>query len=49
MKVVAQNEMKCYIKLYVKNNFDKIKIINYINNLAKEIELNCEFSLQMDE
>ena len=47
--MIAQNEMKCYIKLYVKNNFDKTKILNYINNLAKEIELNCEFSLQTDE
>ena len=44
----AQNDMKCYVKLYAKKELDKGKLKEMLHNIADDIELNCDFTIHID-
>lgn len=45
----AQNDIKGYIKIYAKKDIDRNKIKEVIHKIADEIDLTCDFTLEISE
>lgn len=45
----AENDIKGYIKLYGKPELDRVQLKKQIHDLADQIELNCDFTIEVSE
>ena len=45
----SQNNIKIYIKIYANKNLDRNKLKNRISEITREIELICDYTLEIDE
>jgi Co/Zn/Cd efflux system component len=45
----SQNNIKVYIKIYANKNLNRNQLKNRISEITKEIELICDYTLEIDE
>jgi hypothetical protein len=45
----SQNNIKIYIKIYSNKKLDRNKLKNRISEITKEIDLICDYTLEVDE
>ena len=47
--MTGQNEIRSYIKIYGQKNLDKNKLKDNLHKICEEVQLNCDFTLEITE